>query len=77
MPPSTLKDRLSGWVIHGIKPGPTPYLDQKEEKKLADYLVLTAKVGFGKTRKQVKGIVATVAKEKSFPVSCVSDGWWR
>ena len=24
--PSTLQDQLSGRVIHGTKPGPTPYL---------------------------------------------------
>lgn len=26
VPRSTLKDRLSGRVIHGVKPGPKPYL---------------------------------------------------
>jgi len=27
VPPSTLKDRLSGHVKHGDKPGPKPYLN--------------------------------------------------
>lgn len=40
VPKSTLKDRLSGRLFHGTKPGPRPYL---EENQLADYLVNTAK----------------------------------
>ena len=32
VPPSTLKDRLSGQVLHGAKPGPRPYLGPNEEK---------------------------------------------
>ena len=46
VPPSTL-DRLSGHVVHGVKPGPTPYLTTKEEKELAEHLVLSAKVYVG------------------------------
>ena len=32
VPGSTLKDRLSGRVVHGTKPGPKPYLCPDEEK---------------------------------------------
>ena len=32
VPPSTLKDRLSGRVLHGAKPCPHPYLGPNEEK---------------------------------------------
>ena len=56
VPASTLKDR-SGRVIHGTKPGPVPYLSSKEEDELAVYLVEAFKLGYGKTRRQVKGIV--------------------
>ena len=35
VPPSTLKDRLSGHVLHGAKPGPRPYLGPNEEKELS------------------------------------------
>ncbi len=31
VPPSTLKDRLSGHVLHGTKPGPVPYLSRIDE----------------------------------------------
>ena len=48
VPPSTLKDQLSGHVVHGKKPGPAPYLNSKEEKELSDHLILAARSGFEK-----------------------------
>ena len=78
VPPSTLKDRLSGRVAHGSKPGPAKYLNNEEEHALADHLVQAAESGYGKTRKQVKSIVENVAREKNLLRSeRVSDGWWR
>ena len=59
VPPSTLKDRLSGRVVHGRKPGRKPYLSKQEEKELTDHLVLAAKVGYGKTRRDVMNLVET------------------
>ena len=77
VPKSTLKDRLSGRVVHGTNPGPRPYLNKQEEDELADYLVQTAQVGYGKTRRQVKCIVEKVAEEKGTLKGNgkVSDGW--
>ena len=49
VPLSTLKDGLSGRMVHGQKPGPKPYLNKQEERELTDHLVLAAKVGYGKT----------------------------
>ena len=49
---------------HGTKPGPKPYLSAKEECDLADHLIQSAKIGYGKTRKEVKSIVEKVAREK-------------
>ena len=37
VPPSTLKDRISGRVKHGTNSGPVPYLDESEEKELVDF----------------------------------------
>ena len=39
VPKTTLKDRLSGLVAHGTKPGPKPYLHLEEEKELVDHLI--------------------------------------
>ena len=78
VPPSTLKDRISGRVLHGVKPGPVPYLSKDEETELESYLVQSCKVGYGKTRKQVKAIAQSVAVDKGVLRSNrISDGWWR
>ena len=77
VPPTTLKDLLSGRVKHGTKPGPRPYLNDDEERALADHLIEAAKIGYGKTRKEVKSIVESVAEEKQcLRGTRVTDGWW-
>ena len=78
VPPSTLKDRMSGRVLHGKKPGPTPYLTPSEEEELELYLIQASDMGYGKTRRQVKRIVEKVAYEKSLLRECrITDDWWR
>ena len=78
IPPTTLKDRLSGRVVDGTKPGPIPYLSNDEEAELEEYLTQSVKVGYGKTRRQVKAIAENVATEKGvLRSSRISDGWWR
>ena len=64
VPRMTLQDRISGRVIHGKNPGPQPYLNQAEEKELSNFLVETAKVGYGRSRKQVIQLVEKTAKDK-------------
>jgi len=41
----TLKNRISGRVKHGTKPGPQSYLTPEEESELADFLVNACKMG--------------------------------
>lgn len=57
VPPSTLKDRISGRVKHGTKPGPIPYLDEAEEKELVDFLIKSAAMGYGKTKREIFSIL--------------------
>ena len=78
VPPTTLKDRISGQVVHGTKPGPVRYLNDKEEHALADHLVEAAKVGYGKTRK-LAGEEKVAQEKKLLPPwkKRISDGWWR
>ena len=64
VPCTTLKDRLSGRVVHGTKPGPQPYLNDKEERELALFLKDCAAVGYGKTQMDVMSIAQSVAEEK-------------
>ena len=75
VPPSTLKDRMSGRVLHGKKPG---QLTPSEEEELELYLIQASDMGYGKKRRQVKRIVEKVAYEKSLLRECrITDGWWR
>jgi len=60
VPLQTLQDQIFGRVTHGYSPGPKPCLSQTEEKDLADFLVETSQVGYGKSRQQIKGY-ATLA----------------
>ena len=78
VPRTTLQDRILGKVVHGTKPGPKPYLEPIEENELSNFLVDTAKAGFGKTRKEIKALIEKVAREKGvLKKQKVSDGWFR
>ena len=67
VPKTTLYDRVSGRVTHGTNPGPQPYLNSQEEKELGKYLEHCAKVGCGKTRRDVLTIVETAAGRRGEP----------
>ena len=53
MPKSTLKDRLSGRVQHGSKPGIQPYFSKEEEAEISTFLQKCSVMGYGKTRQDV------------------------
>ena len=57
VPRTTLQDCVSGYVQHGKKPDPHPYLNKEEEEDLVKFVEVVADVGFGKTRKQIKAMV--------------------
>ena len=48
VPCSTLKNRLSGKVQCGVKPGAVPYLSKEEETELTTHLVCIANLGHRK-----------------------------
>ncbi len=76
VPQTTLKDRLSGRLLHGTKSGPKPYLTENEKADLITHLVKAAKISFGKTRRGVMSIVETYMKQKgTLRSSGISDGW--
>ena len=77
MPKTTLHHRVSGRVLHRVNPGPKPHLNSVEVKELGTYLKDCAKVGYGKTRQDIFGLVQTAATEKGvLQSSRVSEGWW-
>ena len=61
VPRFTLKDWLSDRVVHGVKPGPRPYLRESEERELVDHLKELAEIGLGKTSGEVLRIAESVA----------------
>jgi len=61
--PTTLKDRLSGRVIHGAKMGASLIQPTKKKKELVEFLINCAKMGYGKTRKEVLNMVHTSGRE--------------
>ena len=77
VPKTTLKDRMSGRVLHGSNSGPKPYLSKEEEGELSDYLVNCSKMGYGKTRSQVLQIVEEIALKKGRKMKHVTDEWYR
>ena len=74
IPPATLKDRLSGRIIHRVKMGAKPYLTHEEEKELVEFLINCAKMGYGKTRKEVLNMVHTAVEKKGMKVERITRG---
>ena len=71
IPRSTLKDRLSGRVVHGTNPGPTD---------LARHLLTAAEIGYEKTQRDVCCLVESYLKTKTKKIlmgTKLSNGWWE
>ena len=78
VPNSILKDRLSGCVEVGCRPGPKPYLHRSEEEELTSHLLSASTIGLGKTRYEVMRIVEGVAKQKGvLSGEWISHEWWK
>jgi len=80
VPPSTLKDRLTGRVVHGTKPGPKAYLSAAEEEELTVHLIDAANIGYGKTRGEILSIVERhleMKEDVSLRAARVTHGWWQ
>ena len=79
VPPTILKDRISGTVKHhGTKPGPKKYLNDVEEEELAIFLIDVSAMGYGKSRKDVRGIAEDYARNKNMlRKDKITHGWWN
>ena len=53
VPKTTLKNSLSGKVVHGNKSGPDPYLTREEERELASFWPVLVKWSKGKLSKKL------------------------
>ena len=78
IPKLTLHDHNSGNVTHGDKPGPYQLLSPAEEEELSNLLVEVAQPGYGKTRKQIRYILASrvAVDKKRRKFLDVSHGWF-
>ena len=77
---TTLKDRLSGRVVQGVNPGPTPYLSIEEEAKLIQHLLTFADIGYPQTKNEVLAIVQqAVHKKRGAEAAEIFNGkgWWN
>ena len=67
-------------MVHGTKMGAKPYLTYQEE--LVSFVMNCAKMGYGKTRKDVLNIVHTTLVRKAeedgteFAKDHISQAWW-
>jgi len=78
VPPTTLKDRMSGKIKHGTKSGPQRYLNDEEESEFAEFLKESSTMGYGKTRRDVLRIAESCAKAKGvLRKERITQGWWR
>ena len=76
VPRSTLADRVSGRVVSGATSGPTRYLSAVEEEELVHFLQGCSSIGYGRSRKDIIGIVQQVVDKKGIKVT-VTQGWWE
>ena len=70
VPKSTLGDRVSGRVTHGVLSGPPKYLSEEEEDEMVRFILGCASVGYAKTRKEILGLVQTQVDKP------ITHGWW-
>jgi len=66
VPKTTLNDRVIGKAQHGINPGPHPYLNKDEEKKLADHLFTVAKIGYGRSSSKSNLLQRMLPEERGY-----------
>jgi hypothetical protein len=62
-------------VKHGKKSGPEPYLTTEEEAELAEFLKKCARMGHGKTKKELFSIVQWSLRRSLEHFN--GEGWWN
>ena len=73
IPRTTLK---LGKVKPGVKAGPPPLLSTAEEDDQVKCLLVSADIGYGRTRSEVLSIVEQLLARKGIE-RAVSNGWWN
>ena len=60
---TTLKNRLSGRVVHGTNPGPAPYLNTRKEDKFVEYSLKQTRWAMVKLDGRLKSLLFYVVLE--------------
>ena len=80
IPKSTLNDYATGKSLAGCKPGPASVLTAEEERKLVDWAVEMATIGYGQSKRQicemVKKIVDKDGRPNPFKDNRPGKDWW-
>ena len=76
IPRTTLNDHKLGKVRPGMKPGAPLLLSTAEEEDLVKFLLTSADIGYGRTRKEVLNIVSRMLARKG-EERVVTNGWWN
>ena len=76
IPKSTLNDRISGRVIHGMLSGRPKYLTNTEEEELVRFLIRSSSIGYPRTRHEVIALVQRICVNKGLNVTN-THGWWE
>ena len=71
-----LNDHKLGKILPGVRPGPRPLLSSSEERDLVKFLLTSADIGYGRTKKDVFNIVSRLLARKGVQCS-VTNGWWN
>ena len=76
IPRTTLNDHNLGKSKSGVKPGAPSLLSTEEEEDLVKFLLTSADIGYGRTRKEVLDIVSRLLARKGVE-RVVTNGWWN
>ena len=70
IPRTTLNNHKLGKVLPGAKPGAPTLLSTSEEEDLVDFLIKSANIGYGCTRKEVLDIVSRMLACRGIGQKC-------
>jgi hypothetical protein len=76
IPWTTLNDHKLGNVLPGVNPGAPTLLTTSEEEDLVKFLINSADIGYGRTRKEVLDIVSRMLAKRGIQ-RVVTNGWWN
>ncbi len=81
IPKSTIRDHVTGLVEIGRRSGPRPVLSKEEEEAIVQWLIKMARIGYGRSKEQVKDTVKRILDKDGRRIELFSDNrpgrdWW-